>query len=58
MVINYLDGIGTSVNPESNIAGDNLTKATTARSKNSSSPTKMFEASAPGGIFFMKCRST
>lgn len=54
----YLVGIGTSASPVSSTAGDNLTKATTARSRNSSSPTKMFDASAPGGIFFMKCRST
>lgn len=54
----YLVGIGTSATPVSSTAGDNLTKATTARSRNSSSPTKIFDASAPGGIFFMKCRST
>lgn len=54
----YLLGIGTSASPWSKTAGDNLTKATTVLSRNSSSPTKMFEASAPGGIFFIKCRST
>lgn len=54
----YLVGIGTSASPVSSTAGDNRTNATTARSRNSSSPTKMFDASAPGGIFFMKCRST
>ena len=54
----YLVGIGTSANPCSSTAGDSLTNATTVRSKNSNSPTKMLEASAPGGIFFIKCRST
>lgn len=49
--------MGTSARPLSSTAGANRTKATTGRSKNSSSPTRTLEASAPGGIFFMKWRS-
>lgn len=53
----YLVVMGTSVRPLSSTAGDRRTKATTGRSRKSSSPTKTLEASAPGGIFFMKWRS-
>lgn len=53
----YLVVMGTSAKPLSSTAGANRTNATTGRSRNSSSPTRTFEASAPGGIFFMKWRS-
>lgn len=49
--------MGTSARPLSSTAGARRTKATTGRSKNSSSPTRTLDASAPGGIFFMKWRS-
>lgn len=49
--------MGTSARPLSSTAGARRTKATTGRSRNSSSPTRTLDASAPGGIFFMKCRS-
>lgn len=54
----HLVGIGTSVSPDRRTAGLNLTKAMIGRSKNSTSPTKTFDASAPGGIFLMKFMST
>lgn len=50
--------MGTSVRPERRTAGDSLTKATMGRSRESTSPTRTFEASAPVGIFFIKWRST
>lgn len=53
----YLVVMGTSARPLSNTAGARRTNATTGRSRNSSSPTRTLEASAPGGIFFMKWRS-
>lgn len=49
--------MGTSARPLSSTAGARRTKATTGRSRNSNSPTRTLEASAPGGIFFMKWRS-
>ena len=49
--------MGTSARPLSSTAGDRRMKATTGRSRNSSSPTRTLDASAPGGIFFMKWRS-
>lgn len=49
--------MGTSARPFSSTAGARRTNATTGRSRNSSSPTRTLEASAPGGIFFMKWRS-
>ena len=54
----YLVGMGTSVSPVSSTAGDRRTKATMGLSRKSSSPTSTLEASAPSGIFFMKCVST
>lgn len=56
-VEHYLVVMGTSARPLSSTAGAKRTKATTGRSRNSSSPTRTLEASAPGGIFFMKWRS-
>lgn len=53
----YLVVMGTSARPFSSTAGARRTNATTGRSRNSSSPTRTLEASAPGGIFFMKWRS-
>lgn len=49
--------MGTSASPLSSTAGARRMKATTGRSRNSSSPTRTLDASAPGGIFFMKWRS-
>lgn len=46
------------MSPVSNTAGERRTKATMGLSRKSSSPTKTLEASAPSGIFFMKCMST
>lgn len=54
----YLVGMGTSVSPVSSTAGDRRTNATMDLSKKSSSPTSTLDASAPVGIFFMKCVST
>lgn len=54
----YLVGMGTSVSPVSSTAGERRTKATMGLSRKSSSPTSTLEASAPSGIFFMKCMST
>lgn len=53
----HLVVMGTSVRPPNSTAGESRTNATTGFSRNSSSPTKMFDASAPGGIFFIKWRS-
>lgn len=53
----YLVVMGTSARPLSSTAGARRMKATTGRSRNSSSPTRTLDASAPGGIFFMKWRS-
>lgn len=54
----YLVGTGTSVRPVSSTAGDRRMKAMIGRSRKSTSPTRTLEASAPGGIFFMKFIST
>lgn len=54
----YLVGTGTSVSPVRRTAGERRIKAMIGRSRKSTSPTKTFEASAPGGIFFMKFMST
>lgn len=53
----HLVVMGTSANPLRSTAGERRTNATTGFSRNSNSPTRMFEASAPGGIFFIKWRS-
>ena len=53
----YLVVMGTSARPLSSTAGARCMNATTGRSRNSSSPTRTLEASAPAGIFFMKWRS-
>lgn len=54
----YRVGMGTSVSPVSSTAGERRTKATMGLSRKSSSPTSTLEASAPSGIFFIKCMST
>lgn len=54
----YLVGMGTSVSPVNNRAGERRTNATMGLSRKSSSPTSTLEASAPVGIFFIKCVST
>lgn len=54
----YLVGTGTSVRPVMRTAGDSRTKAMMGFSRKSTSPTSTLEASAPGGIFFMKFMST
>lgn len=54
----YLVGTGTSVRPVIRTAGDSRTKAIIGFSRKSTSPTSTLEASAPGGIFFMKFMST
>lgn len=54
----YLVGTGTSVRPVIRTAGANRTKAIMGFSRKSTSPTSTLEASAPGGIFFMKFIST
>lgn len=51
----YLVGTGTSVKSPIIAASFNLINALSVLSKNSTSPTKMLLASAPGGIFFIKC---
>lgn len=51
-------GTGTSVRPVIRTAGDSRTKAIMGFSRKSTSPTSTLEASAPGGIFFMKFMST
>lgn len=51
----YLVGIGTSVKSPIIDALFKRKNADSVLSKNSTSPTKMLLASAPGGIFFIKC---
>lgn len=51
-----LVGTGTSVKSLRMIGCNSRTKATTGWFKKSTSPTRMLAASAPGGIFFIKCR--
>lgn len=51
-----LVGTGTSVKSRRMIGCSSLTKVTTGWFRKSTSPTRMLAASAPGGIFFMKCR--
>lgn len=52
-----LVGTGTSVMPGSRTAGVRRTKATTGWRRKPSAPTRTLDASAPTGIFFMKCSS-
>lgn len=52
-----LVGMGTSVIPDRSTAGVRRTKATRGWWRKSSSPTSTLDASAPLGIFFMKCSS-
>lgn len=54
----HLVGTGTSVRPVMRTAGDSRKKAMMGFSRKSTSPTSTLEASAPGGIFFMKFMST
>ena len=51
-----LVGTGTSVKSRRIMGCKSLTKPTTGWFRKSTSPTRMLAASAPGGIFFMKCR--
>lgn len=46
------------MSPVIRTAGDKRTKAVIGFSRKSTSPTSTLEASAPGGIFFMKFMST
>lgn len=49
-----LVGIGTSVRSPKNVGISNRTNADIVLSKKSTSPTRIFDASEPGGIFLMK----
>lgn len=51
-----LVGTGTSVKSRRIMGCSSLTNVTTGWFRKSTSPTRMLAASAPGGIFFMKCR--
>lgn len=51
----YLVGTGTSVKLPIMAASLSRIKADNVFSRKSTSPTKMLLASAPGGIFFIKC---
>lgn len=51
-----LVGTGTSVKSRRMMGCRSRTKPTTGWFRKSTSPTRMLAASAPGGIFFMKCR--
>ena len=48
-------GTGTSVRSAISIAFCRRMKATSGSDRHSTSPIRMFDASAPGGIFFRKC---
>lgn len=51
----YLVGTGTSVRSPITAAWLSLMKQESVRSRKSTSPTKILLASAPGGIFRIKC---
>ena len=51
-----LEGTGTSVRSPKNVPWLNRMKAESGLSRKSTSPTRMFEASAPGGILRIKWR--
>lgn len=51
-----LVGTGTSVKSRRMMGCNSLTKVTTGWFRKSTSPTRILAASAPAGIFFMKCR--